>query len=247
VFFLQAISFSSRLPDVCSVNIAVTECCVSVWLRMTGRRKLVIVGPEPVHVLDVTGPIEVFSNAEGYDFAIATPGHRRTLQPNRRFALSDAVPIKEITVPIDTLIVAGAPGAETGIYDPLLVTWIEDAASRSRRVASICTGAFLLGAAGLIDGKKVVTHWRFCDSLAKEFPRAVVCPEPIFLKDGNIYTSAEIVAGIDVALAMVEEDHGHQVALNIARFVVMFLVRPGGAGSVQSHAVSPGGNFEAFA
>jgi transcriptional regulator GlxA family with amidase domain len=97
-------------------------------------------------------------------------------------------------------------------------------------VASICTGAFLLGAAGLIDGKKVVTHWRLCDSLAKEFPRAIVCPEPIFLKDGNIYTSAGITAGIDLALAMVEEDHGHQVALNIARFLVMFLVRPGGHG-----------------
>src|SRR3954447_9433801 len=194
---------------------------------MAAPRKVVIVGPQPVQVLDVTGPIEVFSNAKGYDITIATPGPRRTLETNRRFALSDAVPITEITGPIDTLIIAGGPGAETGIYDPFFVMWIGDAASRSRRVASICTGAFLLGAAGLIDGKKVVTHWRFCDPLAKEFPRAIVCPEPIFLKDGNIYTSAGITAGIDLALAMVEEDHGHEVALNIARFLVMFLVRPG--------------------
>jgi transcriptional regulator GlxA family with amidase domain len=204
---------------------------------MAATRKVVIVGPQPVQVLDVTGPIEVFSNAKGYEVTIATPGPQRRLETNRRFALSDAVPITEITGPIDTLIVAGGPGAETGIYDPSFVAWIGEAASRSRRVASICTGAFLLGAAGLIDGKKVVTHWRFCDPLAKEFPRAIVCPEPIFLKDGNIYTSAGITAGIDLALAMVEEDHGNEVALNIARFLVMFLVRPGGQAQF-SHMLS---------
>ena len=204
---------------------------------MAATRKIVIVGPQPVQVLDVTGPIEVFSNAKGYEVTIATPGPQRRLETNRRFALSDAVPITEITGPIDTLIVAGGPGAETGIYDPSFVAWIGEAASRSRRVASICTGAFLLGAAGLIDGKKVVTHWRFCDPLAKEFPRAIVCPEPIFLKDGNIYTSAGITAGIDLALAMVEEDHGNEVALNIARFLVMFLVRPGGQAQF-SHMLS---------
>lgn len=204
---------------------------------MAATRKVVIVGPQPVQVLDVTGPIEVFSNAKGYDVTIATPGPQRRLQTNRQFALSDAVPIAEITEPIDTLIVAGGPGAETGTYDPIFVAWIGDAASRSRRVASICTGAFLLGAAGLIDGKKVVTHWRFCDPLAKEFPRAIVCPEPIFLKDGNIYTSAGITAGIDLALTMVEEDQGHEVALNIARFLVMFLVRPGGQAQF-SHMLS---------
>ena len=204
---------------------------------MAATRKVVIVGPQPVQVLDVTGPIEVFSNAKGYDVTIATPGPQRRLETNRQFALSDAVPIAEITEPIDTLIVAGGPGAETGTYDPVFVAWIGDAASRSRRVASICTGAFLLGAAGLIDGKKVVTHWRFCDPLAKEFPRAIVCPEPIFLKDGNIYTSAGITAGIDLALTMVEEDQGHEVALNIARFLVMFLVRPGGQAQF-SHMLS---------
>jgi transcriptional regulator GlxA family with amidase domain len=204
---------------------------------MAATRKVVIVGPQPVQVLDVTGPVEVFSNAKGYDVTLATPGPQRRLETNRRFALSDAIPITEITGPIDTLIIAGGPGAETGAYDPFFVAWIEDAASRSRRVASICTGAFLLGAAGLIDGKKVATHWRFCDRLAKEFPRAIVCPEPIFLKDGVIYTSAGITAGIDLALAMVEEDHGHEVALNIARFLVMFLVRPGGQAQF-SHMLS---------
>jgi transcriptional regulator GlxA family with amidase domain len=200
-------------------------------------RSVVIVGPPPVQVLDVTGPLEVFSSAEGYQVTIGTPGVERTLQTHRRFALTDAVPIQEINGPIDTLMIAGGPGAETGTYDPFLLAWIADAAKRSRRVASICTGAFLLGAAGLLDGKQVVTHWRFCDRLAKEFPRAIVRPEPIFIKDGIVYTSAGISAGIDLSLALVEEDHGHQVALKIARFLVMFLVRPGGQAQF-SHMLS---------
>jgi transcriptional regulator GlxA family with amidase domain len=194
---------------------------------MVAARKVVIVGPPPVQVLDVIGPLEVFSNVEAYDVTIGTPGPERTLKTNRRFALTDAVPISEIHGLIDTLIIAGGPGAETGTHDPSLVAWIRDAAERSRRIASVCTGAFLLGAAGLLDGKQVVTHWRFCDRLAKDFPRAIVRPEPIFMRDGAVYSSAGITAGIDLSLALVEEDHGRRVALDIARFLVMFLVRPG--------------------
>jgi transcriptional regulator GlxA family with amidase domain len=204
---------------------------------MVAMQKIVIVGPPPVQVLDVTGPLEVFSSADGYDVTIGTPGPERTLQTNRRLALTEAAPISEISGPIDTLIVAGGPGAETGVYDPVFVTWIGHAAKRSRRVASICTGAFPLGAAGLIDGKQVVTHWCFCDRLAEEFPLAIVQREPIYLKDETVYTSAGITAGIDLALALVEEDHGHEVALNIARFLVMFLVRPGGQAQF-SHMLS---------
>jgi transcriptional regulator GlxA family with amidase domain len=198
---------------------------------------VVIVGPPPVQALDVTGPLEVFSNAAGYDVILGTPGPERVLQTHRRFALTEAVPISEIDGLIDTLVIAGGPGAEAGTYDPSFVAWIGDAAERSRRIASICTGAFLLGAAGLLDGKEVVTHWRFCDRLAKEFPRAIVKPEPIFMRDGAVYTSAGITAGIDLALALVEEDHGRKVALNIARFLVMFLVRPGGQAQF-SHLLS---------
>jgi transcriptional regulator GlxA family with amidase domain len=212
---------------------SMAECCL--W--MLGTRKVVIVGPPPVQVLDVTGPLEVFSNTDGYEITIGTPGLERTLQTNRRLALTDALPISEIDGAIDTLLIAGGPGAESGIYDPHLVAWIRDAAQRSRRVASICTGAFLLGAAGLLDGKQVVTHWRFCDRLAAEFPRAVVTREPIFMKDDAIWTSAGITAGIDLSLALVEEDHGHEVALKIARFLVMYLVRPGGQAQF-SHMLS---------
>jgi transcriptional regulator GlxA family with amidase domain len=204
---------------------------------MLGTRKVVIVGPPPVQVLDVTGPLEVFSNAEGYEITIGTPGSGRTLETNRQLALTGALPIGEIDGLIDTLLIAGGPGAESGVYDAQFVAWIRNAAQRSRRVASICTGAFLLGAAGLLDGKQVVTHWRFCDRLAKDFPRAVVTREPIFMKDGAIWTSAGITAGIDLSLALVEEDHGHEVALKIARFLVMYLVRPGGQAQF-SHMLS---------
>jgi transcriptional regulator GlxA family with amidase domain len=191
-------------------------------------RKVVIAGPAPVQVLDVTGPLEVFSNAPDYEIQLASPSPERTLQTNRGVVLADATPIGEVQGPIDTLLIAGGPGAESGRYDPGFVAWIAQVAGQSRRVASICTGAFLLAEAGLLNGKQAVTHWQFCDRLAREYPNVVVRPEPIYLRDGSVYTSAGITAGIDLSLALVEEDHGHETALRIARFLVMFLVRPGG-------------------
>ena len=200
-------------------------------------RKVVIAGPPPVQVLDVTGPLEVFSNVPDYEIQLANPGRERTLQTNRGVVLADATPIAEVHGPIDTLIIAGGPGAERGSYDTNFIAWIAKAAKRSRRVASICTGAFLLAEAGLLNGKQAVTHWSFCDRLAREYPKVVVRPEPIYLRDGSTYTSAGITAGIDLSLALVEEDHGHETALKIARFLVMFLVRPGGQAQY-SHMLS---------
>lgn len=200
-------------------------------------RKVVIIGPPPVQILDVTGPLEVFSNAPGYEIQLANPGLERTLQTNRGVVLADATPIADVQGPIDTLVIAGGPGAENGSYDPNFIAWIAKAGSQARRVASICTGAFLLAEAGLLNGKQAVTHWTFCDRLAREYPKVAVRPEPIFLRDGSIYTSAGITAGIDLSLTLVEEDHGHETALRIARFLVMFLVRPGGQAQY-SHMLS---------
>jgi transcriptional regulator GlxA family with amidase domain len=200
-------------------------------------RKVVIIGPPPVQVLDVTGPLEVFSNAPNYEIQLANPGLERTLQTNRGVVLADATPLADVHGPIDTLVIAGGPGAECGSYDPNFVNWIAKVARQSRRVASICTGAFLLAEAGLLNGKQAVTHWSFCDRLAREYPKVVVRPEPIYLRDGSIYTSAGITAGIDLSLALVEEDHGHETALKIARFLIMFLVRPGGQAQY-SHMLS---------
>jgi transcriptional regulator GlxA family with amidase domain len=200
-------------------------------------RRVVITGPPPVQVLDVTGPLEVFCSASDYAVLLGANDGSTLLQTSRGFALTGAIPLTELSGPIDTLLIAGGPGAESGVYEDKYLNWIADAAKRSRRVASICTGAFLLAAAGLLDGKQAVTHWDFCDRLAREFPSVLVRPDPIYLRDGSIYTSAGITAGIDLALALVEEDHGHKVALEVARRLVMFLVRPGGQAQY-SHMLS---------
>ena len=191
-------------------------------------RRVVITGPPPVQILDVAGPLEVFSNAPGYDVQLVSPNGERSLRTNRGLHLAGAVPFNELSGAIDTLIVAGGPGAESGVHDPELIAWLAKVAPGCRRVASICTGAFLLAEAGLLDGKNAVTHWKFCDRLELEYPKLTVRRNPIYLRDGSVYTSAGITAGIDLALALVEEDHGHSISLEIARFLVMFLVRPGG-------------------
>jgi putative intracellular protease/amidase len=129
-------------------------------------RKVVVVGQPPVQVLDVTGPLEVLSSAGGYKVVLGSPGKERTLKTNRNIALAEALPIHEITGAVDLLVIAGGPGSESGGYDPEVVAWIADAAKRSRRIAAICTVIFLLGAAGLIDGRNVITPWKFCDRRA---------------------------------------------------------------------------------
>ncbi|WP_433983647.1 helix-turn-helix domain-containing protein [Tunturiibacter empetritectus] len=139
-------------------------------------RKVVIIGPSPVQILDVTGPFEVFSNAPDYEIQLANPGLERTLQTNRGVVLAHATPIADVRGPIDTLVIVGGPGAESGSYDPNFIVWIAKTARQSRRVASICTGAFLLAEAGLLDGKQAVTHWNFCDRLARSTQTSLCGP-----------------------------------------------------------------------
>jgi transcriptional regulator GlxA family with amidase domain len=129
---------------------------------------------------------------------------------------------------LDTLLVAGGEGAEAAAEDPALVDWVRERATRARRVASVCTGAFLLAAAGVLDGRRAATHWMYCARLAERFPAVRVEPDPIFVCDGSVWTSAGVTAGIDLALALVEEDLGRSVALAVARYLVVFLKRPGG-------------------
>ncbi|MCU1324229.1 MAG: AraC family transcriptional regulator [Acidobacteriaceae bacterium] len=200
-------------------------------------RRVVITGPPPVQILDVTGPLEVFSNIPDYHVTLVASEADGTLMTGRGIGLAGAVPRESISGHIDTLVIAGGPGAESGEYDESYLRWIAETAKRSRRVASICTGAFVLAAAHLLDGKQAVTHRNFCDRLANEFPGVKVQPDPIYLRDGSTYTSAGITAGIDLCLALLEEDHGHEAALSVARQLVMFLVRPGGQAQY-SHMLS---------
>ncbi len=124
--------------------------------------------------------------------------------------------------------IAGGQGVEEAAADPVLVDWVRARATRARRVASVCTGAFLLAAAGLLDGRRAATHWSVCAELARRFPTVHVEPDPIFVRDGSVWSSAGVTAGIDLALALVAEDLGRVVALAVARYLVVFLKRPGG-------------------
>jgi transcriptional regulator GlxA family with amidase domain len=130
--------------------------------------------------------------------------------------------------PIDTLLVAGGTGIGAAAADPDVVRWVASAARRSRRVASVCTGAFLLAEAGLLDRRRATTHWSACDQLARRYPAVQVERDPIYVRDGELLTSAGITAGMDLALAMVEDDLGHEIALKTARWLVLFMQRPGG-------------------
>jgi len=175
-----------------------------------------------VQSLDVTGPLEVFAAIEGYRVTTVSPGGR----PVRTSSGLRITPDEALDVPPETLVVPGGDG--TREPDPELVGWLREHGHRPRRIMAVCTGAFLLAAAGLLDHRRATTHWRYCATLAARYPLVAVDPEPIFVRDGRISTSAGVTAGIDLALALVEEDHGRELALAVARGLVMFLRRPGG-------------------
>jgi transcriptional regulator GlxA family with amidase domain len=127
----------------------------------------------------------------------------------------------------DTLVVAGGPGARTAVDDAALLDWVARASRKAKRTTSVCTGAYLLAAAGLLDNRRATTHWAYCDGLAA-YDKVDVDPDPVFIHDGDVWTSAGVTAGMDLALALVEEDLGPDVALAVARLLVVFLKRPGG-------------------
>jgi transcriptional regulator GlxA family with amidase domain len=128
---------------------------------------------------------------------------------------------------LDTLIVIGGEGARERAGDQRLQMLVQHLAPRTERLVGVCTGTFILAAAGLLEGRRVTTHWRFCPELARRHPGLTIDPEPIFIRDGHLWTSAGVTAGMDLVLALVEEDHGHALALAVARELVLFLRRPG--------------------
>lgn len=195
-------------------------------------RRIVILVFSGVQSLDLTGPLEVFDTASQlepgtYRIEVVAP-EAAPLRTSSGLTLVPDRAIRACRGPIDTLIVAGGRGSRDAARDERLVAWIGAAAARSRRVASVCTGAFLLAEAGLLDGRRATTHWGWCEQLARRHPQVEVDPEPIYVRDGNVATSAGVTAGIDLALALVEEDLGPDVALQVARALVLFLKRPGG-------------------
>jgi transcriptional regulator GlxA family with amidase domain len=137
--------------------------------------------------------------------------------------------------PIDTLLVAGTPDYAQSFAESALPAWLRRQAPRSRRHGSVCTGPFFLGTAGLLDGLNVTTHWQHAAELAERFPAAKVASDQIFVQDGSLWTSAGVTAGIDLALKLIEDDHGRDVALSVARRLVVFLKRPGGQSQFSAH------------
>ena len=187
-----------------------------------------------VQLLDVTGPLQVFASAN--DIARQKgmpPPYAPTVIASDGGAVMSSAGLALLAEPLpgqacDTLIIAGGWGVYAAAEDESLVAWVREYATGCRRVSSVCTGAFLLAASGWLDGRRVVTHWTRCEELAQKHPKLRVEPNPIFINDGPVWTSAGVTAGIDLALAMVEEDLGRNLALEVAQQLVVFLKRPGG-------------------
>src|SRR5580692_5436542 len=205
-------------------------CChAGMPARLTGMRTVLIVLFDGVQSLDVTGPLEVFSTASrlrtegdaapGYAITTASLGGVAVRTTSGLGLLPDA-DLASVADGPDLMVVPGGAGARR--RDPDLVGWLRRNAPSARRLASVCTGAFLLAEAGLLTGRTVTTHWERCDDLAAQYPDVTVDPDPIFIKDRDLATSAGVTAGIDLALALVEDDLGREAALAVARQLVVF-------------------------
>lgn len=199
-------------------------------------------------VLDVTGPLEVFAAASdalrdagardaGYTVEIAAP-HKGPVAMSSTLQIVADRALRHTRGPFDTLIVAGGAGTREAVFDTTLIGWLVREAPSARRLVSVCSGAFLLAQAGFLDGRRATTHWANWELLARQYPSIEVDPDPIFIKDGNVYTSAGVTSGMDLALALVEEDCGRDLALAVARHLVLFLKRPGGQSQFSARLAS---------
>jgi transcriptional regulator GlxA family with amidase domain len=203
---------------------------------MSGAKKIVMLCVSPAQGVDVIGPLEVFSMASRiveqssgskvYELELVTNSEDLRLATSSGVAILAHRHYREVRGKIDTLLIAGGQGARQSI-DTALLDWIRKVASRARRICSICTGAALLADAGLLKGKRATTHWLHVESFARKHPDVAWDPNPIWVQDEHIYTSAGITAGMDLALGLLEEDFGSALALDVARRMVIFLRRPG--------------------
>jgi transcriptional regulator GlxA family with amidase domain len=211
------------------------------------ERRVVIVAYPGLQPLDVVGPYEVFVGATrvlagsgrsgGYQVTLASVGGT-PVRSESGLELGTA-PLPDPSERIDTVILPGGSGSRTAADDDVLIAWIRAVARQSRRVATVCSGTFLGAAAGLLDGRRVTTHWARAEEVRQAYPAVSVDPDPIYIKDGKFWSSAGVTAGIDLSLALVEEDHGVAVAQTVARWLVMFLHRPGGQTQFASPVWSP--------
>ncbi|SDP22968.1 Transcriptional regulator GlxA family, contains an amidase domain and an AraC-type DNA-binding HTH domain [Nakamurella panacisegetis] len=198
-------------------------------------RTVIFLAVPDLQILDLAGPMEVFHGADrvarsqsraGYDLAVVSASPGRLMTSGGLGIHAEALP--DPATPIDTLVLPGGDGARATPTDSAAVSWIRQAAPHARRIATVCTGSFLAGRAGLLDGRRVATHWQRTGMLQSEFPTAEVDPDRLYLQDGDLWSSGGVTAGIDLALAMVEQDHSAETAQLVARHLVLSWRRPGG-------------------
>src|SRR6266404_3385253 len=194
-----------------------------------GTRRIVFVAAPGTEILDLVGPLQVFARAAEmfgkqnpgsppiYSVEVITTSSHRSFVANCGLRITAHKTFREISGKIDTLLVAGGNAIEQDEINNDVVRWLRKLAGRVRRIGSVCTGAMLLARAGLLDGRRATTHWNWCHVLIKRAPRADVDPNPIFVRDENVYTSAGVTAGMDLALALVDEDHAREVCGTPAR------------------------------
>jgi transcriptional regulator GlxA family with amidase domain len=206
-------------------------------MEKTHRHIAFLVMPNAT-LLDITGPYEAFSvaaqclQASGKD-DVTYILHTLSLDRNKIVKTSSGLclqcetSINALDYSIDTLFIPGIPESLKDMVDSKTLSWIKQQSTQVRRICSICTGAFILAEAAILDNRKVATHWKLCNRLAKDYPSLKVDRESIFIKDGHVYTSAGVSSGIDLALALIEEDFGRTLALDVARELVVYLKRPG--------------------
>ena len=206
----------------------------------TRTRRVLFIAAPGTEILDLVGPLQVFVRAAEmfsrqnprfppiYSVEVITTSRQTSVVTNCGLRIAAHNSFRRVRGEIDTLLIAGGSAIENDEISIEAVRWIRKMAERVRRIGSVCTGAMLLARAGLLDGRQATTHWNWCALLAGKCPRADIDPNPIFIRDENVYTSAGVTAGMDLALALVEEDHGSRLALQVARNLVLYLRRPGG-------------------
>ncbi|WP_030595194.1 GlxA family transcriptional regulator [Streptomyces fulvoviolaceus] len=223
------------------------------------ERLMVIVGYDTAELLDIACVTTPLAMANAHVTALTDATANALGSPSRPYRVTVACPggasftcgsgltlqgqqsLEQLIGPLDTLIVSGGAGAghERAASDPRLLGHVRRLARESSRVVSVCTGAGILAAAGLLDGRRATTHWRFAAQLAARHPKVVVDPDPIYIRDGNVYTAAGITSALDLTLALIEEDHGAEVARGVARDLVTYLQRPGNQAQMSLHTAAP--------
>lgn len=214
---------------------------------MDTSRHVVMVTYPQAHILDVVGPIEVLTGVklfvaqqEPYTVSMVAT-HAGPIDTTCGIPIQadcDFASARNTLDRIDTLIVAGGHGTPEAMQDTALLDFVTWAADKAQRVVSICTGAMILAEVGLLDNRRATTHWFWCPTLTRNYPNVVVEQDSLFVRDGKIWTSAGVTAGMDLSLALIEEDWGHDIALQVARYNVMYMMRPGGQSQFSAELIA---------